>query len=60
MNRAGIHTMDIRGGVVEVERARNRNMLCAEYRPGQFLTQLTVRAGREEIRPGINIDHWHE
>lgn len=60
MNCAGVHTMDIRGGVVEVERPRNRQAFCAEYRLGQFLAQLTIRARREEIRPGIYIDHWHE
>jgi hypothetical protein len=51
--------MDERGRVVEMERPGCEDTLGAEDGVREFVAELFVGAGGEEIGRGVDIDHGH-
>lgn len=57
MDRDRREPMEVRGGVVQMERTRRLDSLGTEYGGGQLLTQGSVGPFRKEVGTGIHIDH---
>src|SRR6266568_8076344 len=59
VNRPRVHSMDERGGVVQVEGARSCHTFRAEDGHRKLLAKQTVGPGREKVCRCIHVNHGH-